>query len=57
MDQSSVKPHINIAVSIEENMNCRITLCLEHIMIVELHKYTCILVHTKEAHFYLKTPS
>jgi hypothetical protein len=43
MDQSSVKPQINIVISIEENMNHQITLCLEHIVIIRLHNYKCIL--------------
>jgi hypothetical protein len=53
MDQ--FKPQLNIVVKIEENMSCRITLCIEHIVTVKLHNYKCILMHSKETHFYLKT--
>jgi hypothetical protein len=53
MDQSGVKPLINVAVKIEENMNRRITLCREHIVTVRFPNYKCILMHIKETHFYL----
>jgi hypothetical protein len=59
MDQSSVKPQINVAINIEDNMNHQITLCWEHIMTVGFPKYKCILMDTKEkheeTHFYLMT--
>jgi hypothetical protein len=51
----SVKPQINVVIKIEENMSHQITLCREHIMTVGLHKYKCILIHTKETHFNLMT--
>jgi hypothetical protein len=35
--------------------NHRITLCHEHIVTVGLPNYKCILMHTKETHFYLMT--
>jgi hypothetical protein len=50
MDQSCVKTQINIAISIEENMNRWITLCLEHKITIVLHNYTFILMNTKEKH-------
>jgi hypothetical protein len=42
MDQSEVMPLINIVVRIEENMNCWIILCLEHIVTIKLHNYKCV---------------
>jgi hypothetical protein len=55
MDQSGVKPHINVVVKIEENMNRQITLSWEHIVTVVFPNYKCILMHIKETHFYLTT--
>jgi hypothetical protein len=45
----------SMAVKIEESMNLRITLCQEHIMTIGFPNYKCILMHTKETHFYLMT--
>jgi hypothetical protein len=51
MDQSNVKPHINIALSLEEKMSHWITLFLEHIVIVGLDNYKYILKeHTSETY-------
>jgi hypothetical protein len=44
-----------MAVKIEESMNHQITLCREHIVTVIFPNYKCILMHTKETHFYLMT--
>jgi hypothetical protein len=38
-----VSPQINVVVSIEGNVNRLITLCLDHIVTVKLHKYKYIL--------------
>jgi hypothetical protein len=39
MDQSGAKSQINIAISIEGNMNYHITLRREHTVTVKLHNY------------------
>jgi hypothetical protein len=44
IDQSTVKPHINVVVKIEENMSRQITLCREHVMTIGLE------MNTKETH-------
>jgi hypothetical protein len=49
MDQLGVKPQINVAVKIEENMSGWITLCWQHIVTVIFPNYKCILnKHTKK---------
>ena len=53
MDQLGVKTQINVVVKIDENMNRQINLCPEHIVTVGFPNYKCILMHTKETHFYL----
>ena len=50
MDQSGVKPQINVVVKIEENMNYQITLYQEHIVTVIFPNYKCILMHNKQTH-------
>ena len=47
MGQSGVKPWINVAVKLEDNMIHQITLFQEQIMTVGLQ------MHTKETHFNL----
>jgi hypothetical protein len=42
--------HRSMVVKIEQNMNCRITLCQEHIVTVGFPNYKCILMHTKKTH-------
>jgi hypothetical protein len=52
MDQSSVNPWINVAIKIDENMICGITLFWEHLTTVRLPNYNCILKkHTKKHTF------
>jgi hypothetical protein len=44
MDQIlGVKPQINMVISMDKNMNCKITLCLKHIVTIRLHNYKFIL--------------
>jgi hypothetical protein len=47
-----VLSHGSMVVKIEESRNRRITLCREHMVTVGFPNYKCILMHTKETHFY-----
>jgi len=43
MDQLGVKPQINMVISMEKNMNHKITFYLKYIVTIRLHNYNCIL--------------